>query len=128
MRQTLVQLVRGDIRNPLWSLVTAEQGGFLMQFASKGGYLEKYGRLLAIVLSLAGTATDTLATGARKDRVRPEWEIAEHAALHIDFWGMDWAARALTERVRPAPEKWPRATLRRLRPLTGKGRGPCWHR
>jgi len=62
-------------------------------------------RVLAILLLLVGPATGALAGGAKTDRAQLEQQIANHVTLQIDFWGMNWAGRSLTERVRPAPEK-----------------------
>lgn len=63
-----------------------------------------YKRLLAIILLLVGMATGALAADAQEDRARLKQQIASHATLHIDFWGMKWAGRSLTERIHPAPE------------------------
>jgi len=65
----------------------------------------KFLRLLALVILLAGMATGELAAGAKEDRQRLREQITNHATLHIDFWGMDWAGRSLTERIHPAPKK-----------------------
>jgi len=61
--------------------------------------------LLAILLLLISTAPGALAAGVKEDREQLEQQIVNHATLHIDFWGMDWAGRSLTERIHPAPEK-----------------------
>lgn len=62
-------------------------------------------RVLTIVLLLTGPASGAFAGGAKVDRERLEQQIASHATLDIDFWGMAWADRSLAERIQPAPEK-----------------------
>lgn len=62
-------------------------------------------RLLVILLLLAGAATGALAAGTEEDQARLKQQIAGHATLHIEFWGMDWTGLPLAERVHPAPEK-----------------------
>ena len=77
----------------------------MRRYTSRHHATINFWRLLAIVILLAGMANGELAAGAKEDRERLEQQIANHATLHIDFWGMDWAGRSLTERIHPAPNK-----------------------